>query len=211
VAVWARHGRTGRSRTCKGSWAVQVFSSVFNSLPDFALFVCMCQYQRQDSRHQDVGGNSIPSVQATKSGAELKAVPKVSKHLVAYMDVSERASSYVFISNLGFIYACILLIYTNTIQACMDLPQNSYVVHILYLHVCVYMCMYRLYVFACAIYIYIPAYICLYVPVLLVYVCICVGIYKHMYVYVYVCICMYQPVSACMAYMCMYLHVLVCI
>jgi hypothetical protein len=49
------------------------------------LFVCMCCL-RQDFIHQDVGGNSVPSVQATKSGAALKAVPKLSKHLVAYME-----------------------------------------------------------------------------------------------------------------------------
>jgi hypothetical protein len=41
--------------------------------------------RRQDFIHQDIGGNSVPSVQATKSGAALKAVPKLSKQLVAYM------------------------------------------------------------------------------------------------------------------------------
>ena len=51
--------------------------------------------QRQDFVHQDVGGNSVPSVQATKSGAALKAVPKLSKHLVAYMESLLAVSPYV--------------------------------------------------------------------------------------------------------------------
>jgi hypothetical protein len=36
-----------------------------------------------------------PSVQATKSGAALKAVPKLSKHLVAYMEGLLAVSPYV--------------------------------------------------------------------------------------------------------------------
>jgi hypothetical protein len=71
-----------------------VFSSVFNLLTDFALFVCMC-CQRQDFVHQDVGGNSVPSIQATKFGAALKAVPKLSKHLVAYTEGLLAVSPYV--------------------------------------------------------------------------------------------------------------------
>ena len=51
--------------------------------------------RRQDFVHQDVGGNSVPSVQATKSGAALKAVPKQSKHLVAYMEGLLAVSPYV--------------------------------------------------------------------------------------------------------------------
>jgi hypothetical protein len=51
--------------------------------------------QRQDFVHQDVGENSVPSVQATKSGAALKAVPKLSKHLVAYMEGLLAVSPYV--------------------------------------------------------------------------------------------------------------------
>ena len=47
--------------------------------------------RRQDFGHQDVGGNSVPSVQATKSGAALKAVPKQSQHLVAYMEAPRPA------------------------------------------------------------------------------------------------------------------------
>ena len=71
-----------------------MYSSVFNSLTDFGLFLCMC-CRRQDFVHQDVGGNSVPSVQATKSGAALKAVPKQSKHLVAYMEGLLAVSPYV--------------------------------------------------------------------------------------------------------------------
>ena len=51
--------------------------------------------RRQDFVHHDVGGNSVPSVQATKSGAALKAVPKLSKHLVAYMEGLLAVSPYV--------------------------------------------------------------------------------------------------------------------
>ena len=51
--------------------------------------------RRQDFVHHDVGGNSVPSVQATKSGAALKAVPKLSKHLVAYMEGLLAVSRYV--------------------------------------------------------------------------------------------------------------------
>ena len=51
--------------------------------------------RRKDFVHQDVGGNSVPSVQATKSGAALKAVPKLSKHLVAYMEGLLAVSRYV--------------------------------------------------------------------------------------------------------------------
>ncbi len=36
-----------------------------------------------------------PSVQATKSGAALKAVPKLSKHLIAYMEGLLAVSPYV--------------------------------------------------------------------------------------------------------------------
>jgi hypothetical protein len=57
----------------------------FQVLTDFALFVCMCCW-RQDFVHQDVEGNSVPWVQATKYGAALKAVQKLSKQLVAYME-----------------------------------------------------------------------------------------------------------------------------
>ncbi len=52
---------------------------------------CRCQ----DFLHQDIGGNSVTSVQATKSGAALKAVPKLSKHLVAYMEGLLAVSRYV--------------------------------------------------------------------------------------------------------------------
>jgi hypothetical protein len=57
--------------------------------------------------------------------------------------ISEPASSYRFILNLCFISACVVLIYTSTIQAHMNLLQNACVVYILYLHVCVHMCMYQ--------------------------------------------------------------------
>jgi hypothetical protein len=106
--------------------------------------------------------------------------------------ISEPASSYVFISNLGFIYACILLIYTNKIQAYMHLPQNSYVVHILYLNVCVYMCMYCLYVYVCAKCIYLlNLFVCAYIA------CICMYLCWHPQAAVCVCICMYMYVSTC--------------
>ena len=39
--------------------------------------------------------SQYPSVQATKSGAALKAVPKLSKHLVAYMEGLLAVSPYV--------------------------------------------------------------------------------------------------------------------
>ena len=39
--------------------------------------------------------SQYPSVQATKSGAALKAVPKLSKHLVAYMEGLFAVSPYV--------------------------------------------------------------------------------------------------------------------
>ena len=39
--------------------------------------------------------SQYPSVQATKSGAALKAVPKLSKHLVAYMEGLLTVSPYV--------------------------------------------------------------------------------------------------------------------
>jgi hypothetical protein len=71
-----------------------VYSSLFNSLTDFALFVCTC-CRGQDFVHQNVGGNSVPSVQAIKSGAALKAVPKLSKHLVPYMEGLLAVSPYV--------------------------------------------------------------------------------------------------------------------
>jgi hypothetical protein len=51
--------------------------------------------RRQDFVHQDVGETSVPSVQATKSGAALKAVPKLSKNLVAYMEGLLAVSPYV--------------------------------------------------------------------------------------------------------------------
>ncbi len=71
-----------------------MYSSVFNLLTEFGLFLCMC-CRRQDFVHQNVGGNSVPSVQATKSGAALKAVQKLSKHLVAYMEGLLAVSRYV--------------------------------------------------------------------------------------------------------------------
>jgi hypothetical protein len=73
-----------------------MFSSVFNSLTDFALFVCMC-CRRQDSVKdiERLAGTQYPSVQATKSGAGLKAIPKLSKHLVAYMEGLLAVSPYV--------------------------------------------------------------------------------------------------------------------
>jgi hypothetical protein len=75
---------------------IQVFSSVFNSLTDFALFVCMC-CPRQDSVEdiETLAETQYPSVQATKFGAALKAVPKLSKHLVAYMEGLLALSPYV--------------------------------------------------------------------------------------------------------------------
>jgi hypothetical protein len=91
----------------------------------------------------------------------------------------------------------------------MNLPQKSYVVHILYLHVCIYVYVSPICVYMCKL--YISAHICLYVPILLVYVCICVGIHKQLYVYVYGCICLYPPVSACITCIMMYVHASACI
>jgi hypothetical protein len=66
----------------------QVFSTRLLTLP--CSFAC-------DLVHQDVGGNSVPLVQATKSGAALKApaLPKLSKHLVAYTEGLLAVSPYV--------------------------------------------------------------------------------------------------------------------
>ncbi len=92
--------------------------------------------------------------------------------------ISELAGSYVLIWNLWFIYACIVHVYTGTIQAHMHLHWNAYAVH---MSVCV--CM---------------VHICMYTPV---YVCMCIC-----YTYMHICIYLYISVLVWTYLYCMYMY-----
>ncbi len=141
--------------------------------------------------------------------------------------ISERASSYVFILNLCFIYACILLIYTNKIHVFCSYIQTKYK------HIWIYLKRHMLLISCICMYVH-PvsacicvgiAYMCMYVHNVYIFlyllVCICIAcismyLYWHLQTPVCVCICMYEYISICIcrydicACICMYWYVCEC-